>query len=284
MMAAPRFAFFILATILFFVHSFSTPTQQGVGEAMQFTYAGATGPDKWGSINPNFSMCANGKSQSPINLLTDKAVLNRNLKPLLRSYDPTNVTLINNKFNVGVRYPANSGSMVVDGKIYTLKQMHWHSPSEHRINGKQYAAELHLVHIADDGSVSVVAILLEYGQPDPLLAKIQKKLNELAYEVKSHEDTPIPVGPFHPTEVRKRTHKYYRYIGSFTTPPCTQNVVWNILGKVRSISREQVEAIRAPLDTKCKNNARPCQPMNGRHVDLYDEDIINAHKKRYLKH
>lgn len=39
---------------------------------------------------------------------------------------------------VQVRYPANAGSMVIDGKIYSLKQMHWHSPSEHRINGKQY--------------------------------------------------------------------------------------------------------------------------------------------------
>ncbi|KAK6126392.1 hypothetical protein DH2020_039842 [Rehmannia glutinosa] len=170
-------------------------------------------------------MCVNGKAQSPINILTAKVVLNKNLKPLIRSYDPTNVTLVNNKFNVGVRYPGNSGALIVDNKMYTLKQMHWHAPSEHRIDGQQFAAELHLVHIADDGSVSVVAILFKYGQPDPLLAKIQNKLNELAYEV-------------------------------------------------RTISRGQVEALQAPLDMRCKKNARPCQPMNGRHVELYDEDII----------
>ncbi|KAL0344792.1 UNVERIFIED_CONTAM: Alpha carbonic anhydrase 1, chloroplastic [Sesamum radiatum] len=267
-MAAPRIALFIVATTLLFVNSHQ------VDEPIQFTYAGATGPDKWGSLSPNFSMCGKGKSQSPINILTGKVVLNKKLKPLYRSYDPANVTLVNNKFNVGVRYPDHSGGLIIDDKMYTLKQMHWHAPSEHRINGFRYAAELHLVHVADDGNVSVVAILFKYGHPDPLLAKIQKKLNELAYEVKHHEDSPISLGPFHPTEVRKRVHKYYRYVGSFTTPPCTQNVIWNILVKVRSISREQVEALRAPLDLRCKINARPCQPMNGRHVELYDEDAV----------
>ncbi|KAK6126385.1 hypothetical protein DH2020_039869 [Rehmannia glutinosa] len=245
-MAAPRLkAFFIFATtLLLFLGSF-TAFSQKADETIQFTYSGATGPDQWGNLNPNFSMCVNGKAQSPINILTAK-----------------------------VRYPGNSGALIVDNKMYTLKQMHWHAPSEHRIDGQQFAAELHLVHIADDGSVSVVAILFKYGQPDPLLAKIQSKLNELAYEVKSHEETPINLGPFHPTEVRKRCHKYYRYVGSFTTPPCTQNVIWNILAKVRTISRGQVQALQAPLDMRCKKNARSCQPMNDRHVELYDEDII----------
>ncbi|MFX6532758.1 carbonic anhydrase family protein, partial [Acinetobacter baumannii] len=138
----------------------------------------------WARLNPNFSMCANGKLQSPINIMTGQVVLNKRLQPLIRSYNAANVTLVDNKFNVGVRYPENSGGMTVNGKMYNLKQMHWHAPSEHRVNGKQYAAELHLVHIADDGGVSVVAILFDYGRPDPLVTKIQNKLNELEYMVK----------------------------------------------------------------------------------------------------
>ncbi|KAL3623407.1 hypothetical protein CASFOL_032223 [Castilleja foliolosa] len=277
-MAVSTLAFFIFPITLLF---FTAPSQQ-IDDPIQFTYTGTTGPDKWGSLSPNFSMCVHGKAQSPINILTSKAVLNKNLKPLIRSYGPANVTLVNNKFNIGVRYPDHSGILTIDNKIYTLKQMHWHSPSEHRIDGQRLAAELHLVHIADDGSVSVVAILFKLGHPDPLLARIQKKLNELAYEVKRHEESPISVWPFHPTEVRKRCHKYYRYVGSFTTPPCTQNVIWNILARVRTISRGQVEALKIPLDMRCKNNARPCQPMNGRHVELYDEDVFanQGHKHK----
>ncbi|KAL8505096.1 hypothetical protein ACS0TY_016342 [Phlomoides rotata] len=275
--------FFIATYILIFA-----PFTPQADEGIVFTYTGTTGPDQWAKLNPNFSMCGTGKLQSPINIMTQDVVINKNLKPLIRSYEVTNVTLVNNKFNVGVRYPDNSGGLLEDNKMYTLKQMHWHSPSEHRINGKQFAAELHLVHIAaEDGSVSVVAILFDYGRPDALLAKMQKKLNELAYEVKLHEEYPITIGTFHPTEVRKRSHKYYRYLGSFTTPPCTQNVIWNILAKVRSVSREQVQDLRAHLDVRCKYNARPCQPLNGRHVEMYDGDVIAPaadHHHHHHKH
>lgn len=38
-----------------------------------------------------------------------------------------------------VRYPDHSGGLIIDDKMYTLKQMHWHAPSEHRINGFRYA-------------------------------------------------------------------------------------------------------------------------------------------------
>ncbi|PIN16814.1 Carbonate dehydratase [Handroanthus impetiginosus] len=137
-MDGPRLAFSIVAITLLFVNiSYAASSQQINSEPIEFTYSGATGPDKWGSLDPKFWMCANGKSQSPINIVTTKVVLNKNLKPLIRSYDSENVTLVNNKFNVGVRYPDHSGSLIIDNKVYTLKQMHWHAPSEHRIDGQQ---------------------------------------------------------------------------------------------------------------------------------------------------
>ncbi|KAG8376729.1 hypothetical protein BUALT_Bualt09G0094100 [Buddleja alternifolia] len=211
-----------------------------------------------GEASTNFSTCSDGKSQSPINILKGKVVFNNTLKPLISSYDSANVTLVNNEFSVGLHYPEHSGGLIVDGKMYNLEQIHWHTPSEHQINGLQYAAELHLVHVSEDKNVSVVAVLFKYGPPDPLVAKIQNKLNELAtYKAKRREEAPITIGYFHSKLLSKRARKYYRYIGSFTTPPCSENVVWHVLGKVRSISREQVEALKAPLDKRCKNNARP---------------------------
>ncbi|XP_073157746.1 alpha carbonic anhydrase 1, chloroplastic-like isoform X2 [Henckelia pumila] len=225
-MSAPTIPFFLLVITMFL---FINSRADGV---IPFTYTGSTGPNSWGHLSPNFSLCGTGKFQSPINILTDKVVVNKNLKPLIRFYGSANVTLVNNQYNVGVRYPDHSGGIIVDEKMYTLKQMHWHAPSEHRINGQRHAAELHLVHMAEDGSETVVAILFKLGRPDPLVDKIQSQLNELAYEVKIHEDFPITFGPFHPTELRKKTHKYYRYIGSFSTPPCTENVIWHVLGKL----------------------------------------------------
>ncbi|CAA2976803.1 alpha carbonic anhydrase 1, chloroplastic [Olea europaea subsp. europaea] len=263
---AASVTFFIFATIFLSFNSCSTATEHVGG--IQFTYRGDRGPYNWGNLSPKFDQCKNGKSQSPIDIVKHKAVINKKLKPLIRKYhSAVNVTLVNYGFTVGVRYPNKSGALMLDGKKYSLKQMHWHSPSEHRIDGVQFDAELHLVHIAEDHSVSVVGILYKYGRTDPIVAKIESKLIELGH----HRTTQIKMGPFNPHQLRKRTHKYYRYVGSFTTPPCTEHVIWLILGKVRHISREQVEALQAPLDMGCKKNSRPVQPINGRHVELFKE-------------
>ncbi|KAF5737445.1 putative Alpha carbonic anhydrase 1 [Tripterygium wilfordii] len=180
-------------------------------ESIKFGYTGAEGPDSWGSLSPHFSACSSGKLQSPVNILKNETVSNRNLKPLTRAYKPANATLVNNGFNIGIHYEQNVGVLLVDGKNYTLKQMHWHCPSEHQINGEQFAAELHLVHQDNDGNFAVVGILYSYGNADPFVSK------------------------------------------------------------VRTISKEQVEALEAPLDSVCKKNARPPQQLNGRNIELYDE-------------
>lgn len=70
---------------------------------MEFSYSGAMGPNRWGSINPKFLECARGKWQSPVNIVKKEVLVNKNLKPLLRDYHPATATLVNNGFNVGVR-------------------------------------------------------------------------------------------------------------------------------------------------------------------------------------
>lgn len=266
---AAQVAFLAITVAILSITTHATTTQQ-LYDPIQFSYSGATGPDKWASLNPKFSACSSGKSQSPINIVKTKCVLNYKLEPLDREYCPANATLVNNGFNIGMRYEGNAGALNLNGKNYSLIQMHWHSPSEHRLNGVQYAAELHLVHKADDGSISVVAVLYHYGRADPIVTKIQNKLGVLAKEVhSSHELGQIALGTVYSREVRKNTRKYYRYMGSFTTPPCSENVIWHILGKVRSISRAQVEALRSPLVWGCKNNSRPTQPLNGREIEMY---------------
>ncbi|KAL7096607.1 hypothetical protein ACP275_10G089300 [Erythranthe tilingii] len=273
----------VTATLLMIAgsHAFTT-LKVADDKPLQFTYSGATGPDKWAGLNPNFSLCASGRSQSPVDIVTEKAVMNNELKPLVRDYRPTvdNVTLVDYKFTVGIEYPEHTGSIIVDNKQYSFKQMHWHSPSEHRINGHRFAAEMHMVHVADDGKVAVVGTLFKNGRPDPILQKIHKELNELAYNVKSNEEATsrIVFGPFHTTELTKTPNKYYKYIGSFSAPPCTENVIYLILANVRSISSEQVQSLKAPLDMRCKYNARPCQPMNERHVEVYQDNSI-AHTR-----
>ena len=67
-----------------------------------FGYVGDIGPEKWGSLHPDFATCSDGKSQSPIDIVTDKAVLNKIWKPLKRDYHPVNATLVNAGKNIEV--------------------------------------------------------------------------------------------------------------------------------------------------------------------------------------
>lgn len=71
-------------------------------EGVIFSYSGATGPDKWGTLSPQFRACSNGKHQSPINIVRKQAIWNSNLRPLEIDYTPTNATLVNNVYNIMV--------------------------------------------------------------------------------------------------------------------------------------------------------------------------------------
>lgn len=269
---SPRISFFILALTLFLAVASSDIATPAKGPPAPFAYYGPRGAPRWGRLSPQYSACSKGKIQSPININRNETVHNKNLKPLIREYKPANATLVTSVCNIGVQYEGDCGVLTMDSKNYTLKKMHWHSPSEHRINGVRYPLELHLVHMGENNAYSVVAILYQYGSPDPFIAKLKASLDKLTNEVKAGEqDAHIPLGILDTKLVGKRTRKYYRYMGSFTTPPCTENVVWHILGKDRTVTKEQVEALKAPLGIAYKVNERPLQPLNGRKVELYKE-------------
>ncbi|KAI6674081.1 hypothetical protein NL676_001987 [Syzygium grande] len=248
-MPAPPASFPALAALLALLLASASGTDEHVIGEAQFTYAGPQGPSHWGDLSPKFAACARGQHQSPVNIVRSATVANKNLKALTRDYRPANATLVNNGFNIGVVYE-----------------------EEHHIDGIQFPAELHLVHKASDGNFAVVAILYQFGDPDPLISKIKTQLDQLAKEAcGADEEAHIPLGIFNPKQIKRNTRKYYRYVGSLTTPPCTENVTWNVLGKVRSISKEQVASLKAPLAADDKTNFRPLQPLNGRQVQLYDE-------------
>lgn len=273
---APGSSFFpVLAIALMLLVSSTSASDAGLTAGL-FGYVDPNGPRKWGSLSPKFAECSKGKHQAPVNIVKDQVVHNKSLKPLIRDYTPVNATLVNNGFNIEIRFDEHVGVLVANGKNFTLKRAHWHTPSEHRIHGKQFPAELHLVHQAVDGNFSVVSVLYKYGAPDTFLTKIKANLDELAKEqCAGHEESHIPLGITDTKYMRRKTRKYYRYVGSLTTPPCTENILWNILGKERSISKEQVRALKAPLTSSCKDNSRPIQPLNGRKIELYDELSTN---------
>ncbi|XP_078440868.1 alpha carbonic anhydrase 1, chloroplastic-like, partial [Wolffia australiana] len=234
----------------------------------RFAYDGITNPEKWADLSPQHALCARGTRQSPIDSARHAAVADQDLKPLGSLYNPGRATLIDNGFNVMLKYGDEVGVIVVDGKNYKLQQLHWHSPSEHTIDGVRYPVLLHLVHVSEDGNISVVAVFYKYSHTDPFCL-LEEKMTSLLKAVKNaNHHANVTAGLVSARALTHHSNKYYRYVGSLTTPPCTEGVTWNILGKVREISPEQANSLTSLLEDDCR-----VQPLHGRRVLLCHQEV-----------
>ncbi|GFP83870.1 alpha carbonic anhydrase 4, partial [Phtheirospermum japonicum] len=191
-----------------------------------FTYEGdtETGPEQWGQLNPDWQICETGKLQSPIDLLDGNVELCSGLGNLKRAYKPAPAVIRNRGHDIMVQWTGDAGGLIINGTKYKLVQCHWHTPSEHQIDGRSFNMELHMVHNASDGAIAVVAIMYVLGRPDTFLQRVLPHL-------KSHNEG-VELGVVNPWEIRFGSRKYYRYIGSLTVPPCTEGVIWTVLKKV----------------------------------------------------
>ncbi|KAG8050614.1 hypothetical protein GUJ93_ZPchr0009g2104 [Zizania palustris] len=241
------------------------------GPEFSYIVGSKNGPENWGKLSPHYRLCGEGRSQSPVDINTNTVISRPELESLDRSYDTVNATLINNGKDITMTFDGKVGDVTIMEEVYTFKMIHWHAPSEHTINGMRYPLELHMVHVSDDGGLAVISILYKLGAADPFYLQLHDMLENLNSPFPKTDlferEVRVPVGPVQLRSLEKRTGNYFRYIGSLTTPPCTENVVWNVLGKVREISKEQLDLITAPLPHK---DARPAQPLNHRDVYFYN--------------
>ena len=222
------------------------------GEAAhaQWDYAGSGGPDTWGQMKPEFARCSSGLRQSPIDIRDGIKV---NLDPVQFDYKPSAFRVLDNGHTVQVNVgPGNS--IDVGGRRYDLVQFHFHRPSEERINGRQFDMVVHLVHKDIDNRLAVVAVLLDRGSAHPLVQNVWNNLPlEKGDEVAAR--TTIDLNALLPTE-----RSYFTYMGSLTTPPCSEGVLWMVMKAPMAISNEQI-GIFARLYPM---NARPIQSVSGR--------------------
>ncbi|KAJ6395332.1 hypothetical protein OIU77_020566 [Salix suchowensis] len=261
----------ILFSITFFlvlVSRILPATSQEVEDEKEFDYNpnGEKGPAQWGKIHPDeWGACSNGSMQSPIDLLDERVDVVSHLGRLNRSYRPGNATLRNRGHDMMLKWEGGAGTIQINGTEYILNQCHWHSPSEHTINGKKLALEAHMVHESLDGKVAVVGIMYKIGRPDSFLSSLTKQLQSVAG---SYERDTV-VGVVDPRNIKIGSRKYYRYIGSLTIPPCTENVLWTMVKKVRTATRDQVRLLRVAVHDDSDTNARPLQAINSRSVKLF---------------
>ncbi|PGZ07357.1 carbonic anhydrase [Bacillus cereus] len=223
----------------------------------QWSYEGTTGPEHWGDLKTEYKMCLKGQEQSPIDIKTEQIKsTGEDANHLGINYKPIAFSIKNNGHSIEGKANSSDDYIMLGEDRYTLKQFHFHTPSEHQFEGKHADMELHLVHQNDQNQLAVVGIMIKEGQKNEVFAEMWENLPN-SKNTQGNVQYTIDVQQLLPSD-----HSSFRYMGSLTTPPCTEGVQWIVMKQKIEMSKEQIEAFHKLVPT----NNRPVQPINGREV------------------
>ena len=220
----------------------------GTAVASEWGYSGTNGPEQWGKVSKT---CVEGKSQSPINIQGNPRAVQKSLSV---EYLGSVESLVNNGHTLQANVTGNN-RVLLDGKVYSLKQFHFHTPAENLIRSRQYPLEAHFVNQDESGNLLVVAVMFKKGNNNLALQHLTNTLPAKGGQ------TPITAG-LKVAELIPDTSKYFQFNGSLTTPPCSEGVKWVILKQSKSLSEEQNMRLKKVMG----NNNRPIQSINKRIV------------------
>ncbi|MGR6861936.1 carbonic anhydrase [Aliivibrio salmonicida] len=212
--------------------------------ASEWSYSGQTAPEHW------HGTCQTGVNQSPIDI-TD--AIESTLSPIAFNYAQAGKNIVNNGHTVQVNFDGKQ-SIQVEGKIFNILQLHFHTPSENLIAGHSYPLEMHLVHSDKEGNLAVIGVMFREGNVNTELAKIWQ---EMPTSGKVNLTNKLNLINLLPTD-----QTYYRFNGSLTTPPCSEGVTWFVMKNPIAISSQQLTQFKALYD----GNNRPTQEINARPV------------------
>jgi len=262
--------------------------------------ADATEQGKWGGL------CSAGQEQSPINVISQETI--KGGLPTIATSFATTVSYVKTgahgfqlfemkkaKHNLVANIPtavtpaATKGSSMIGGDKFNFYQVSWHSPSENTIDGVAFAMEAQFVHQLDDTTLAntyhrlaVIALLYSLGadtECNPFLKHFWDKFpatagpapymgNNLILDFNKKLKDELAVG-------------YYHWMGSLTSPPCTEGVSWNLLKTKEKVCTIQVNTIKAALASTQSGinfNNRVTHPLNHRLVTEMSPDIGDSRR------
>ncbi|MFN0242311.1 MAG: carbonic anhydrase [Planctomycetota bacterium] len=239
--------------VLLACQSTEATSKAAVPAKAAWSYTGRTGPAHWSEVSPDYILAKTGKHQSPVDIAPAR-VTKRDDAPLNVSYSDTSLEILNNGHTVEDDYH-NGGTLTVGGHQYKLAQFHFHSPSEHTIDGKHAPMEMHLVHTDASGKLAVIGVMIQEGRAHPELALLWQHMPTSAGRKEEVEGVQVNASKLLPGNLAS-----YRYSGSLTTPPCSEEVSWFVLQEPIQASADQIAAFRKVIH----GNNRPTQPLNDR--------------------
>jgi carbonic anhydrase len=220
-----------------------------------WSYSGATGPERWGSLSPEYAACSGGSEQSPVDLTGGEGS-----PPSLEIvYGSSPLELTNDGHSVEAR-PGGENTITLGGKAYTLDQFHFHAPSEHTVDGEALPVELHFVNVAADGSAAVLGVLVAEGGVNTAWADMTDALAHTVNEGDSTRVKSVDLLALLPGD--PESAQRWSYAGSLTTPPCTEGIAWTVFAEPIEMSPEQIAAFTGAYS----GNARPVQPLGDREL------------------
>lgn len=279
------------------------------GEEITWSYgAGDDGPDNWSTV-PGGELC-DGTMQSPINILHDDA-LNRQYEPWAPmgffqepplTFDgpfPRSVTNTGRIVKIYVEGYSISGAGLPGTFNIDCFEVHWGADStrgsEHTVDGRQYAGELHMVYYSANYSDFEAAssnpkavgtsawFIEETAESNMGWEPVTNVLNEIQYAGSEYE---FPEA-FEPGfMVAADFNRFFRYHGSATYPGCQEGRIWSVFTDTVKMSSEQLDAFRSlsmseePQEEPLGDNFRPVQPLNDR--DVYNGYIPTADNRSCL--
>lgn len=261
----------------------------------EFDYS-ANGLD-WASVA---ELCGTGQAQSPIDLQSANAVPAAsqagNRGPTTFDFAPgSNVRIENTGHGLNAMFDVTDLTAVIeteDGpQSLEPLQFHWHSPSEHSIDGVIYPLEVHLVTMTNvTGDLAVIGMMYKYGEENELLNKLWPgEADDFAFRIKGEE---IPEGEEYLHDKGAETSlggestidvmkdllpenkSYYAYKGSLTTPPCSEGVYWHVMKEPLEATVDQVlnfQNVLAETSEGIRTNNRSPMPLNGREVVVFED-------------
>lgn len=238
--------------------SFAGADTTDPGYADHETAAGGTAKEKsvwgyedvkaWGDL-PEAGVCNSGVEQSPIDITSAAPSPDTTLAI---NYTAGDVEMIDTTHTVGANF-SGSGEITIGDAVYKLANLHYHTPSEHTIDGVSYPAEFHFVNRSAEDKLSVVGVMLKEGPHNDAWQGFIDSMPAAG-------DTATVT--LDPTTMLPSNKEFYRYAGSLTTPPCSEGVVWNVMKTPVEVSADQLKA----LTQRYTGNNRPVQSLDSRAI------------------
>jgi carbonic anhydrase len=205
----------------------------------------------WGAHNPAYQSCATGGEQSPIDLTN---AIRADIRAPKLSWKAQAFKIVNNGHTIQAEVAPGCFATLGNRK-FEFAQFHFHTPSEHAIDGKRTAMEAHFVHAGERGVLLVLGALLKAGAKNKEFTSIMAAAPPMEGEAKLNE-------PVDPAALLPKRRAFFRYEGSLTTPPCSEVVNWDVFANPVEVAASDIEAFKKLFPM----NARPLQSLRRRFV------------------